>query len=81
MRILINEGSGEHHDIKIPTGLALNRVTAGFVSVVLKKNGVEISKKQLAGLMKMAKMYKKTHPDWKLLEVDDANGEHVEIVI
>lgn len=81
MRVIVQEGTGESHDIRIPTGMALNRVTAGFVSGICKKNGVEISKKQLLELIKVVKDYKKTHPDWKLVEVDDADGEHVEIII
>jgi len=81
MRVLVKENSGEKHDIRIPTGLALNRVTAGFVSKVCKKNGADISKEQLRVLIKALKDYKKRHPEWKLLEVDDADGEHVEIVL
>lgn len=81
MRVIVNEGAGEMHDIRIPTGLALNRATVGFVSGILKKNGVELPKKQLLMLMKEAKKYKKHHPDWKLLGVDDSDGEHVEIII
>ena len=61
--------------------MALNRVTAGVAASVLKKNGVELPKKQLLMLMKEAKKYKKYHPEWKLLEVDDSDGEHVEIII
>ena len=81
MRLVIQNASGENHNIKLPTGILLNGVSAGIVSGVLKKYDVEISKKQLAELMTLAKNYKKHHPDWKLLEVDDANGEHVEVII
>lgn len=81
MRILVKESSGEKHDIRIPTGLALNRVTAGFLSKVCQKNGADISKEQLRALIKVLKDYKKRHPDWKLLEVDDADGEQVEIIL
>jgi len=81
MRIIVKESTGENHDIKIPTGVALNRVTAGVVTSVLKKNGVALPKKQLLQLMKEAKKYKRNHPEWKLLEVEDADGEYVEITI
>ena len=79
MRVLVKESSGEKHDIRIPTGLALNRVTAGVAAKVCQKNGMEITKKQLQVLVKTLKDYKKHHPEWRLLEVDDADGEHVEI--
>ena len=81
MRLIIQNTSGENHNIKLPTGIVLNRISAGIVSGVLKKYDVEISKKQLVELMRVAKNYKKQHPEWKLLEVDDAGGEHVEIII
>ena len=81
MKLIIQNASGENHNIKLPTGILLNRVSAGIVSGVLKKYDVEISKKQLTELMKVAKTYKKHHPEWKLIEVDDAGGEHVEIII
>ena len=81
MRIIVNESGGENHDIGIPTGLALNHATLGFVSKLCQKNGVNISKKQLLVLLKALKDYKKTHPDWKLVEVDELDGEHVEIIL
>lgn len=81
MRVYVKEDTGQKFDIRIPTGLALNRVTAGIAAKMCQKNGVEISKKQLQVLVKTLKDYKKHHPDWKLLEVDDADGEHVEIVL
>ena len=81
MRVIIHENADEHHDIKIPTGLALNRVTTGILSKFLQTNGVNIEKKQLFELIKAAKKYKKNHPDWKLVEVDDSGGEHIEIIL
>ena len=81
MRVIVQENGGENHDISIPTGVALNRVTAGVLSKLLQKNGVVIQKKQLLELMKAVKDYKKTHPDWKLVEVDEADGEHVEVIL
>ena len=81
MRIIVSESTGENHDITIPTGLALNRGTLGVVSGVCQKSGANISKKQLLVLLKALKEYKKTHLDWKLVEVDEPGGEHIEIVL
>lgn len=81
MRVIVHESTGENHDIRIPTGLALNWVTVGVISGICKRNGVEISKELLLGLIKAAKDYKKTHPAWKLVEVDEPSGEHVEIIL
>lgn len=81
MKLMIQEKNGEKHNINLPTGMVLNRVSAGIVCRVLKKYDVELQKKQLVELMKVAKNYKKLHPEWKLLEVDDVGGEHVEVII
>ena len=81
MKLIIQNGSGEKHNISLPTGMVLNRISAGIVCGILKKHDVEIQKKQLVELLKVAKNYKKCHPEWKLLEVDDASGEHVEIIV
>ncbi|MBP3569268.1 MAG: hypothetical protein J6K04_08910 [Lachnospiraceae bacterium] len=81
MRVIVQENTGEHHDIRIPTGLALNRATIGIISKVCEKNGVNISKKQLLVLLKALRDYKRDHPHWKLVEVEEADGEHVEIIL
>lgn len=81
MRVLLQENTRKKFVIRIPTGLALNRVTAGIAVKVCKKNGVEISKEQLMELIKVVKDYKKTHPDWKLVEMAGPDGEYVEIII
>ena len=79
MRIYINEESGKKWKFRIPLGLAFNRVTAGFIARRAQKEGTNISKKQLRALIKEVKKYKKNHKNWKLVEVDSADGLHVEI--
>jgi len=81
MRIYIKEEEGHKLDIRIPTGLALNRLTAGIAAGMCRKYGVEITKNQLYTLIKVLKDYKKHHPDWKLVELKDGDGDQVEIKI
>ena len=81
MKVIVKEGNGELHNIKVPTGLVFNRATVGFASKVCKEKGVDISGKQLLLLLKALRTYKKTHPDWKLIEVDEDGGDHIEIII
>jgi len=81
MRVIVKEGTGENFNIKVPTGLVLNPVTAGFVSKACKDKGVDISRKQFLMLLKALRTYKRTHPEWKLLEIDDAGGEHIEVIL
>lgn len=79
MRIYIKEESGKKWKFRIPLGLAFNRVTAGFIAKRGQKEGTNISKEQLRALIKEVKKYKKNHKNWKLVEVDSADGVHVEI--
>lgn len=81
MRMYIKEESGKAVNIRIPTGMALNRATAGVISKVCQKNGTDISKEQLRVLIKAVKECKKYHKNWKLVEIDSADGDHVEIVL
>ena len=79
MRIYIKEESRKIMNLRIPLGLAFNRVTAGFIARRCRKEGTNISKEQLRALIKEVKKYKKSHKSWKLVEVDSAEGVHVEI--
>lgn len=79
MRIYIKEESGKKWTFRIPIGLAFNRVTAGAIAKQCQKEGSDISKKQLRALIKEVKAYKKSHKSWKLVEIDSADGNHVEI--
>ncbi len=81
MRIYIKEETGKEMNIRIPTGMALNRMTAGVITKACQKNGTDITKEQLRVLIKEVKEYKKHHKNWKLVEIDSADGEHVEIVL
>lgn len=81
MRVIVNEEDGKGVDLSLPSGLVLNPVSAIVLEKICRKHGVELPRKQLAEFMKAVKEYKKTHPEWKLIEVDEADGEHVEIVI
>lgn len=81
MKIIVKEGNGENLNIKVPTGLVLNHATAGFVSKICKDKGVDISRKQFLMFLKALRTYKKSHPEWKLLEVEESGGERIEIIL
>ncbi|MBR2409169.1 MAG: hypothetical protein IKB07_09500 [Lachnospiraceae bacterium] len=81
MRIYITEASRKILNLRIPLGLAINRMTAGFIARRCRKEGIHISKGQLRVLIKEVKKYKKHHKNWKLVEIDSADGAHVEIVL
>ena len=62
-----------------PTGLIANGLTTGIIRGQLKKEGIILTGKQTARLIKELKQYKETHPDWNLVEVDKSNGDTVKI--
>ena len=76
MRI-IAKGDDHNVHLRIPTGIAFNRFTAGAISKEAGKYGVKISPHQARTLIKALKEYRRTHPDWVLAEVYSADGEYV----
>jgi hypothetical protein len=62
-----------------PTGLILNRLTAGFVRKQLKKEGVHLTRKQTVLFIKELKKYRRQHRDWNLVEVEE-NGKNSVII-
>lgn len=56
-------------------------LTAGFIRRKLQKEGIKLTRKQTALLIKEIKRYKKNHSEWNLIEVDEKNGNTVKIKI
>ena len=81
MRIIVNEWGGEKIHLRVPSGLALNGLSARLLSGSLKEKGMDISAKQLHILFRAIKAYKATHPEWKLVEVHSHDGDTVEVVV
>ena len=66
--------------LHFPTGLVLNRFTAGFGSRMLKKEGIHLTRRQTVLFIKELKKYRRHHRDWNLVEVSE-NDNHVIIKI
>ena len=66
---------------RFPTGLILNRFTSGMIRRNLKKEGIRLTRRQTARLIKEIKRYKKNHADWNLAEICEAGGRTVHIKI
>ena len=63
MRIIVRDG--EHNlNIPFPTGLMVNGLTARVACAALRKKGVPITQKQMAGLMKAWGGGRPPHPHW-----------------
>ena len=67
--------------LRLPTGLILNRLTAGIVCRKLKKEGIHLTRKQTVLFIKKLKKYKKKHRDWNLVEVSENDTNSIVIKI
>lgn len=81
MRIIVNDNKGTNLHITIPSGLFLNRLSARFMSSKMGKYGVSMTRKQMLALIKEINRFKRHHKGWKLVEVQSADGEYVEITL
>ena len=76
MRIII-KGEGHHMRLRLPTGLLLNRFTATAICAEAEKHGVLIRRDQMQTIIKALHHYRRTHPDWVLVEASCADGDYV----
>lgn len=79
MQIRVQNPEGPNFWIPLPTGLIFNRLTASVAARATAEMGVRLSPKQMARLFAAVKRFRRRHPDWVLVEVDSADGEHVRV--
>lgn len=79
MKILVKSGGRTNFRLILPTGLAMNPVTAALMPKMMEQNGITITAGQARAFFRAVKAYKKTHPDWNLVEVESTSGEYVMI--
>jgi hypothetical protein len=65
--------------LPIPTGLVLNRWGVGLVLDSLKKYGLNVTKEQAVDFARFLNRYRRSHPEWVLVEVESADGDYVKI--
>ena len=66
---------------RFPTGLVVNRLTAGIIRRKLKKEGIQLTGKQTTLMIKELRRYKKNHAGWNLVEVESPGGDMVKVKI
>lgn len=81
MKIVVKSNAGPNIRVPIPSGLVMNRFTAGFVQRKLKEYGVHITAAQAVALIKALSRYRRKHPQWALVEVQSADGTNVTIKV
>lgn len=77
MQIRIREKDGTNRWIPLPTGLIFNGLTASIAAKTASGYGVTITARQMNRLFAIVRRYKKAHPDWVLVDVQSADGDHV----
>lgn len=81
MKIVVHAPGNANINLRLPSGLVLNPVSALFLPKYMRQNGLEIDRKQARLLVKAIRHYRRSHPDWVLVEVDSANGDHILITV
>ena len=66
-------------DLRLPTALALNGLTAMVFAPKLQAQGYDISAAQLCVFFREIRRYRRTHPEWDLVEVLSDDREMVRI--
>lgn len=79
MKILVKDPNEPTVRIWLPTGLVLNRFTALLAPMVLKDQGIAITREQAMTFIKTLHVCKRRFPNWVMVEVQGAQGENVYI--
>ncbi len=67
-------------NIRLPSAVFLNSLTAKIVTKkISEKSNVELTFSQAKKIVRAIRDAKKRFPDWVLVEIDEKDGEHVEI--
>ena len=79
MKISVIEKGKSGFGLQFPTGLLLNRLTAGIIARKLRKQGMQVSGKNVYGFAKAVRTYRKDNPQWQLVEIQDTKGARIQI--
>ena len=81
MKIQIKEAGGHKFCLPIPTDAVFGHITAAFLPRALKDEDISITRKQAYRLIRELRRYKKSHPDWVLVDIESTNGDTVKITV
>lgn len=79
MQIVVRSHEGTNIRLPIPTGLVLNRWGVAFMFGSMKKYGLNVTKEQASAFARLLNRYRRSHPEWVLVEVESADGDYVKI--
>ena len=81
MKIQIKDSENHKFCVPIPTGAVFGHITAAILPRALQDKGVTITKKQAYQFIRELRRYKKHHPDWVLVDIEDSCGDTVKITV
>lgn len=81
MKIQIKDSENHKFCVPIPTGAVFGHITAAILPRALQDKGVTITKKQAYLFIRELRRYKKHHPDWVLVDIEDSCGDTVKITV
>lgn len=81
MQIVVRSPGARGIQIRLPSAVVLNPLTARAFSAFLKQKGVQITVKQAFAILGAINRYRRSHPEWVLVEVQSSDGEWIEITI
>lgn len=79
MRIIIKQAEGKNIRIMFPSRLVFNRLSAALIPLALKDSDLKIDRGQAWTMVKTILDCRRRFPNWSLVEVDSADGEHIRI--
>ncbi len=79
MKININPGERSKLNIRIPTAIAFNPLTALFLCIKSRKNGTPVNYFKAVAFMRELRRYRRKHPEWGLLEITENDEKILEI--
>lgn len=81
MKIQIKDSENHKFCVPIPTGAVFGHITAAILPHALQDKGITITKKQAYQFIRELRRYKKHHPDWVLVDIEDSCGDTVKITV
>ena len=81
MRIVLQNGQQKEKCLRIPNGLLLNSFFSFLLIKTLNKRGIQLTQDQMKPLIKKLKAVRKRHPDWVVLEAEEASGGKIKIIL
>lgn len=81
MKIQIKDSENHKFCVPIPTGAVFGHITAAILPHALQDKGITITKKQAYLFIRELRRYKKHHPDWVLVDIEDSCGDTVKITV